>query len=135
VIVVDTSALMAIALDEAMSGECQSALRQADALLISSGTLVESLIVSGRRNVRDLVECLVDELSFTVVDVSAASARRVADAYERWGKGTHPASLNMGDCYAYELAKSRECPLLFVGDDFSRTDITAALDLTPPTAE
>ena len=123
---------MAIALDEAMARECQSALRQADEVVISSGTLAESLIVSGRRNVRDLVECLVDELSFVVVDVSAASARRVADAYERWGKGKHPASLNMGDCYAYELAKSRECPLLFVGDDFSRTDITAALTLIPP---
>ena len=56
--------------------------------------------------------------------VTAVDARLVADAYECWGKGEHPASLNFGDCFAYALAKARDCPLLFVGNDFAQTDVT-----------
>lgn len=133
-IVVDTSALMAIALEEPAAEECSNVLYHCDEILISSGTLAEALIVSARRRVRNVVERLVEGFSFTVVDMSPMSARRVADAYERWGKGIHPAALNMGDCYAYELAKLHGCPLLFVGQDFSRTDISSALALTPPPA-
>jgi ribonuclease VapC len=66
---------------------------------------------------------LIEGLGFEVVSVTAASARRVAKAYESWGKGLHPAGLNWGDCFAYEVAKEHGCCLLFVGDDFSNTDI------------
>jgi ribonuclease VapC len=59
--------------------------------------------------------------------VTPASARHVARAYERWGKGFHPAGLNFGDCFAYALAKEHSCPLLFVGKDFSKTDIASVL--------
>lgn len=52
------------------------------------------------------------------VNVTPASTRRVAGAYKVWGKGVHPASLNFGDCFAYEVAREREMPLLHVGDDF-----------------
>ena len=55
------------------------------------------------------------------------SARRISEAYARWGKGVHPAGLNYGDCFAYEVASERGCPLLFVGDDFSRTDLRSVL--------
>ena len=53
-------------------------------------------------------------------------ARRVAQANARWGKGVHPAGLNFGDCFAYALARKHECPLLFVGNDFSKTDVARA---------
>jgi len=59
--------------------------------------------------------------------VTPASARRIAQAYENWGKGAHPAALNFGDCFAYELAREHDCRLLYVGDDFSRTDIEGVL--------
>lgn len=55
--------------------------------------------------------------------MTAATADQVADAYRQWGKGNHPASLNFGDCFAYALAKELGCPLLFVGNDFARTDV------------
>ncbi|HYI71714.1 MAG TPA: type II toxin-antitoxin system VapC family toxin, partial [Skermanella sp.] len=53
--------------------------------------------------------------------------RRIAQAYERWGKGVHPAGLNFGDCFAYAVASEHSCPLLFIGDDFSKTDLRQAL--------
>ena len=59
--------------------------------------------------------------------MSEATARRVADTYARWCKGVNAASLNFGDCFAYDLAKTSNCPLLYVGRDFSGTDIVAAL--------
>jgi ribonuclease VapC len=55
------------------------------------------------------------------------SARRVGDAYQRWGRGLNPAQLNFGDCFAYELAQYFGCPLLYVGNDFARTDIQSAI--------
>ena len=70
---------------------------------------------------------LIDELGFDVAPVTEASARRTVDVYDKWGKGVHTAGLNFGDCFAYELARQRACPLLFVGADFSRTDIEPAV--------
>ncbi len=55
--------------------------------------------------------------------MTPAAAQRIAHAYAKWGKGVHPAALNFGDCFAYEVAKDRGCPLLYVGDDFAKTDI------------
>jgi len=51
----------------------------------------------------------------------------LASTYENWGKGVHPAGLNFGDCFAYEVAKAHDCRLLFVGNDFSKTDVESAL--------
>jgi ribonuclease VapC len=123
VIAVDTSALMAIVLDEPDADACIAALEIEDVLLISAGTLAEALIVSNRRNVGEAMATLLDGLGFEVVPVTQTSARRVAEAYERWGKGAHPAGLNFGDCFAYAVAREHGCRLLYVGDDFSRTDI------------
>jgi len=61
------------------------------------------------------------------MDVKPNAARRVAAAYERWGKGRHQASLNFGDCFSYEVAKEHSCRLLFLGNDFSKTDWDSAL--------
>lgn len=126
-IVVDTSALMAIAQDEPAAAACAAVIEAEDRVLISAGTVAEALIVTGRRNVRREVENLIESLGFEVVPVTAATAQRMALAYDRWGKGVSPAGLNFGDCFAYELAKANDCPLLFVGDDFGRTDVKAAL--------
>lgn len=126
-IAVDTSALMAILLDEAEAGVCIAALEAEDDLVISAGTVAEALVVAARRNVRDEMERLIDGLGFEVISLTGASARRVAQAYESWGKGVYSASLNFGDCFAYEVAKERRCRLLFVGDDFRQTDIEGVL--------
>ncbi len=125
-IVVDTSALVAIVLTEPGFETCRAVLEAEAELLISAGTVAEALIVAGRRNrVREMTT-LIEGLGFTIVPVSAADSRRVAEAYEHWGKGVHPAGLNFGDCFAYALAKAHGCPLLYVGEDFARTDLVAA---------
>jgi ribonuclease VapC len=126
-IAVDTSALMAIILGEAEADACIKALEAETDVLISAGTVAEAIIVAARRNVAQEMENLIDGLGFDVVTVTAASARGVAQAHQRWGKGTHPAGLNFGDCFAYEVAKAHSCPLLFVGDDFMKTDLERVL--------
>ena len=126
-IVVDTSALMAIVLDEPQSDACIAALEAEEDILISAGTVAEALIVAARRNVGEELAGLIDGLGFEVAAVTPASARRIAEAYGQWGKGIHPAGLNFGDCFAYEVAKDRACRLLYVGDDFSKTDIESVL--------
>jgi ribonuclease VapC len=123
VIAVDTSALMAIVLDEADASACIAALETDDHILISAATVAEALIVAARRNVGEEMAKLIDGLGFNIVAVTEASARRVALAYGRWGKGVHAAGLNFGDCFAYELAREQDCPLLYVGGDFVRTDV------------
>ncbi len=124
-IAVDTSALMAILLGEPEADACSAALEADDQLLISAGTVAEALIVAARRGVGAEMARPLDELGFEIVAVTAASARRVAEAYDRWGKGTHPAALNFGDCFAYALAKEHGCPLVYVGRDFARIDLAA----------
>ncbi|CUS45807.1 MAG: type II toxin-antitoxin system VapC family toxin [Pseudomonadota bacterium] len=126
-IAVDTSALMAILLDEPQANACIAVLEEESDLVISAGTVVEALIVAARRNVGEELTGLIEGLGFGIVPVTSASARRIADAYARWGKGVHPAGLNFGDCFAYETAREHECRLLYVGDDFARTDIESAL--------
>jgi ribonuclease VapC len=123
VIVVDTSALMAILLNEPEAQACVAALVASDRLLISAGTVAETLIVAGRRNVGNEAEKLIAGVGFEVIPTTLTSARAVAHAYGQWGKGIHPAGLNFGDCFAYELAHSNDCPLLFVGHDFAKTDV------------
>jgi ribonuclease VapC len=125
-IAVDTSALMAIVLNEPGANDCIAALETADEILISTGTVAEALIVAARRNVGEEMARLLDGLGFEFVNVTPESARRIAAAYERWGKGRHPAALNFGDCFAYEVAKDHGCRLLYVGEDFRRTDLESA---------
>lgn len=126
-IAVDTSALMAILLGEPEAEACMTALEQSGDLLISAGTMSEALIVAGRRNLGDEMTLLIEGLGFEITSVTSAAARRIAAAYAQWGKGIHPAGLNFGDCFAYETAREHGCPLLFVGNDFARTDVRSAL--------
>lgn len=127
-IAVDTSALMAILLDEPEGDACAASLETEDRVLISAGTVAEALIVAGRRNLGEEMSRMVEGLGFEIVEVTPASARRIAEAYGRWGKGVHPAAINFGDCFAYEVAKEHGCRLLYVGEDFSRTDVAGVLD-------
>jgi ribonuclease VapC len=124
---IDTSALMAIIKREPEANACIAILEAEDVVYISAGTVAEALIVAARRGVGAEMSKLLDGFGFDVVPVTQASARRIATAYDRWGKGLNPAGLNFGDCFAYEVAQQKSCKLLFVGDDFGKTDIAAAL--------
>jgi ribonuclease VapC len=126
VIAVDTSALFAIAAGEASASECAKVLVAEPEILISACTLAEALIVASRKNIGAEMKRLIKGAGLTVVPVTEADAILVAEAHDRWGRGVHPAALNYGDCFAYVLAKQRGCPLLFVGNDFSQTDVQVA---------
>ena len=118
---------MAILAREPLADACFKRLMSERKLLISAGTLAEALVVAARRNVSAEMDRLTRDLEWDVVPVTQASAAGVASAYEAWGKGVHAAKLNLGDCFAYEVARRHDCPLLYIGDDFSKTDIVSAL--------
>ena len=126
-IVVDTSALIAILLEEPAAQACEDAIAEADGLLISAGTLAEAYVVAARRGFSGDMADLVTRLKFQVASVDVAVAEAAGRAYARYGKGLHAASLNFGDSFAYVLAKERGCALLFIGNDFAQTDVAAAL--------
>ena len=126
-IAVDTSALMAILLDEPETAACAEALATNDRIVISAGTVAEARIVAERRGLGAEMAQLIDGLGLEIVSVTPAVARRVAETYAQWGKGVDPAGLNFGDCFAYEVAKTHDCPLLYIGGDFAKTDITSVL--------
>lgn len=125
-IAVDTSALIAVVAKESLASRCAEILRD-NTLLISAATLTEALVVGSRPEFRGAIAPLLTALEMTVVEVDEEFAVRAADAYRRWGKGFHRARLNYGDSFSYALAELYDCPLLYVGDDFGRTDIRSAL--------
>ena len=128
-IVVDSSALIAIALDEAGRDGFVQALDRADGVAISSGTLIEARLVAHNKGGAALVEQLDRLLSahdVEIVPTDRVQADIAHAAFTTYGKGSgHPARLNFGDLFSYALAKSRGVPLLYKGDDFARTDIAA----------
>ena len=126
-IVIDTSALMALLLSEPQAGAVADILAGDDHFVISAGTLAEALIVAGRRGVAEEMDMLLSGIGIEVDGVTAAGAVGIAEAYDKWGRGVHPAGLNFGDCFAYVNAKTRGASLLFVGDDFSRTDVVPVI--------
>lgn len=128
-IVIDTSALLAILLREPTADQCKARLETGDKVLISAGTLAEVLLVAQRRNLGAAMDHLLTGLDLEIIAVDEAEARRVAQAHARWGRDRHAANLNFGDCFAYAVARRYDCPLLFVGDDFGRTDIAPAISL------
>ena len=79
----------------------------------------------GERGVRDL-DALVAHYGITIEDVTKAQAQAARRAFMKYGKGIHPARLNFGDCFAYALARDTGEPLLFKGEDFSKTDVAVA---------
>lgn len=130
--VVDTSAIIAVLDDEPEAPHFKQAFHEADRAFVSSATLFETTCVvtnerfpAGTDRLNELIDLLALSLiSFDVEQLAAARA-----AYARFGRGSrHRANLNMGDCFAYALAKTRGLPLLFKGDDFVHTDIRSALE-------
>ena len=126
-IAVDTSALMAILLGEPEADACMAVLETETEVLISAVAVAEALIVAAHRDVADEMAMLIEGLVLTIVTVTSASAGRVAQAYDAWGKGNHSAGLNFGDCFSYEVARQHHCALLYVGDDFAKTDVQSAI--------
>lgn len=126
-IVVDTSALIAIARDEPMAEACMLVLEEADRVLISAATVTETLIVAHGRGVEPRMTTLFDHFGLEIVPVTDTRARAAAQAYRRYGKAWHAAALNVGDTFAYALAKEHGCGLLYVGEDFARTDVSPAI--------
>jgi ribonuclease VapC len=123
-IVADTSALIAIALGEADAPRLSAAFAAADDVIMSAGTLHETLVVAELRGVRRPVERLLSVVR--IAPLTERDAVAAADAYAAWGKGRHPAGLNLADCYAYALAMTWGAPLLYAGEDFGRTDVARA---------
>lgn len=127
VIVVDTSALMAILAHEPLGPACRAIMAKTLDLKMSAGTFTEALIVSQGRSLGAEMLDMIEDLQIEILNVTPATARRIGAIYARWGKGLQPAGLNFGDCFAYEAAQEQGCPLLFVGDDFAKTDVRSAL--------
>ncbi|MBM7048653.1 PIN domain-containing protein [Rhizobium lusitanum] len=126
-IVIDTSALVAMLANELHASACEVVFESENRVLISAGTMLEALIVATRRGFSQQMRELLTSPAIEVIEVTSERAERAADAYSRWGKGIHPAALNYGDCFAYAIAKEFGCPLLFIGNDFSQTDIEPAI--------
>lgn len=126
-IVADTSAIISVLAYEPDRVDCERVLIEAELVAISAGTLIELMVVSNSRGVGDAMLKFLEVYDLEIAPVTEASAWIAGDAYLRWGKGYHPAGLNYGDCFSYALAKERDWPLLYVGNDFGKTDIKSAL--------
>ena len=125
---VDTSAVLAILLAEDEAPEFRGLIGEAGGAIVSAGTAVELAAVASRDD--DLYAAALMFLNEPFVHVEPVDAAQVAiaaEAYRRYGKGHHPAGLNLGDVFAYSLARKRGVPLLFKGDDFPRTDVEPAV--------
>jgi ribonuclease VapC len=124
--VIDSSALIAVLLNEAIAAAIALAIEASPQRLLSAANLVEASIVvescKGEAGGREL-DLLLYRAAIEVVAVDQDQAEIARIAWRRFGKGRHPAGLNYGDCFAYALARSRRLPLLFQGDDLSQTDI------------
>ncbi len=130
-IVVDTSALVAMLRDEPEADTFARAIANQRNCLISAVSVLEASLVvatsSGLATSWRPLDALIDDLKLVVRPHDAVLTQIARDAFLRYGKGRHPAKLNFGDCAAYALAKSESCALLFKGNDFSQTDIVAAV--------
>jgi ribonuclease VapC len=130
VIVADTSALIAILRDEPDAARYLRVIAFADLCLMASLSVLEASTVLAGRDGDESAWAGLDQLIARAGIEVVAQDRTQADlariAFLRFGKGRHPAALNIGDCAAYALAKARDLPLLFKGDDFSRTDVVVA---------
>jgi ribonuclease VapC len=126
-IVVDTSAFMSILNEEEAALDCRQAVRRETSIVMSAGTYTEAMVVASRRGLKESMAALLHRSISEVIPLTPTRAQLAADAYSLWGKSFHRASLNFGDCFAYAAAKEFDCPLLFIGNDFSQTDIRSAI--------
>ena len=128
--VLDTSALLALLLDEPEAEAFRIALEDDDARLVSAATLLETALViearKGESAGREL-DLLISKAAITVVPVDEDQVSEARRAWRRFGRGRHEAALNYGDLFAYALARATGQPLLFKGDAFARTDVARAV--------
>ncbi len=133
--VIDTSAVVAILFDEPDQRRFDDAIAAAKSRLISAVSRVEmSFVIEGRKGEagRVMLDQFFALTEAEIVAVTPQQAQLAIEAFRRFGKGRHRAALNIGDCFAYALAKATDRPLLFRGDDFIHTDIRRALDPIAP---
>ena len=129
--IVDASALLAILLDEDDGPTFSDRITESsDPCLLSPVNYLECCLridrfSDGARS--DRIDESLAIMGIELVPVTPREARLAREAYRNYGKGDHPARLNLGDCFAYALAKARGEALLFKGDDFRKTDVKAAL--------
>ena len=129
-IVADTSAFVAILRKEQDAEQYRQVLLEADKVLISTATAVElHIVVTARLGSDGILRLshLFGQPSFEMVPVDRRQMLIASQAYERFGRGRHPAKLNYGDLFSYALAKSQNLPLLFKGSDFSKTDLISCI--------
>ena len=127
--VIDASALIAIVLEEPDASIYYAAIANSPVRLLSAATLVEaSLVLLRRRTIgaTAALDSLISHLRIEIIAVDYRQALLAREAFQRFGKGLHPATLNFGDCFSYALAKRTSEPLLYKGNDFSQTDILSA---------
>jgi len=128
--IVDTSAVLAVLLDEAEAEEFTRLLLNSDVCLMSAVSFVEASVIAekngGDGGVRQL-DAFLRTAGIAIEPVSEEQAMAARQAYSDFGKGRHAAGLNFGDCFSYALAKVSGEPLLFKGSDFRKTDVVAAL--------
>jgi len=124
--VLDTSAILAILQDEPERRKFNEVIEAAEIRSLSTASFVEcSMILESRfgaEGVRDL-DLFIAKAQIALVPVDEEQAHLARRAFQKYGKGRHPASLNFGDCFSYALAHALGAPLLFKGNDFSQTDI------------
>jgi ribonuclease VapC len=128
--VLDTSALLVLLLDEPEAEGFRAAVEEDMTRLVSAATLLEtSLVIEARKGEpggREL-DSLIQKAEVVVVPVDAEHVSEARRAYRRFGKGRHAAGLNFSDVFAYALARTSGEPLLFKGDDFAKTDIARVI--------
>lgn len=129
-IVLDTSAIVALLRNESEAQDIARALADANGCLLSAVSYLEAAMVligkTGAGAVDDL-DALIEQADIEVIPFDLRQSKLAQAAFLRFGKGRHPAALNFGDCAAYALASERALPLLFKGDDFAKSDIAAVL--------
>ena len=125
--IIDPSALVAILLGEADAPAFARAIAGARSRRLSAASYVElAAVIDGRRNpvLSGALDATLASSGIEVVALTPQQARLAREAYQRFGRGSgHPAQLNLGDCFAYALARDLREPLLFKGGDFALTDI------------
>ena len=128
--VIDTSALLAILKVEPEALAFVDALKEPSPRRLSTATLLETRIVVERQlgpAGQAELDLLLSRAAVTAVPLEELHVHWALQGWRRYGKGRHPAALNLGDCFSYGLAKALNAPLLFKGTDFAATDVTAAL--------
>lgn len=128
--VIETSALVAILLEEPEASAFLEVMASGSTLLLSAVSLLEaSLVLQTRKDapIYEELQLFIEESGIVVVPFSHAHAEIAHEAWKRYGKGRHRASLNFGDCCSYALAKSTGEPLLYKGEDFRHTDLPGVL--------